>query len=666
MWFHHLSQIVVLNNGEFPKVSTGWENVVGDLSIGYKKANRNSKVISKICKFDNDYVYTLILYDKENDHYDVVSRKYGEHLSEHYGYKHNNENIDSMKVGSKIKKDEIVYKSVAFDEDMNMKFGRNTRIAYLVDPQCIEDAIKVSAPYAKAMSSTKFKSISVSLNDNDILLNMYGDKKVYKSFPEVGEDVKDRTLCVSRRINHNNSLHNLKNSNLRKQKKGDIPYHPKGTVIDIDIFCNKPLEEIPGDDANNQIVKYYGMTLEYYKKLYKELGKIIASGSEYSDELGAIYAKARDVLEPTTCWANTDNNLFNNIIIEFTLSYSDPLHKGSKLTNRFGGKGVISKILPAHMMPTDENGVPVDMVVNALGIIARLNTGQLYEHELNGIANDIILQMKGVSDDEKMTLLLDFIRMANKHQYKEMVKYIRRSDQDTIDTMFKDIKEHGILIEQPPTATITMKKLAKLYERFNIKKKKVHYYDEYGNRIELLSPIIIGETYIVRLKHEGESSFSVRSQSLVSSRTNLPIKSNASKKGTAMYSDSSISFGNMEISNLLICNDINALDALMRMHSSSVTGRKKMGKLYECNPLGKIEIDIDDDDKSRPAEILDAYLLSAGLNINFDYSNPNVDEYDDAIDIPDFEEGISFKDLLEFEDDEIEIEEDYNSSRDDE
>ena len=58
------------------------------------------------------------------------------------------------------------------------------------------------------------------------------------------------------------------------------------------------------------------------------------------------------------------------------------LQPGDKMAGRHGNKGVISKILPMEDMPYLEDGTPVDIVLNPLGVPSRMNVGQILETHL--------------------------------------------------------------------------------------------------------------------------------------------------------------------------------------------------------------------------------------------------------------------------------------------
>ena len=65
------------------------------------------------------------------------------------------------------------------------------------------------------------------------------------------------------------------------------------------------------------------------------------------------------------------------------------IQPGDKMAGRHGNKGVISTIVPVEDMPYDENGEPVDLVLNPLGVPSRMNVGQILETHLGAAARGI-------------------------------------------------------------------------------------------------------------------------------------------------------------------------------------------------------------------------------------------------------------------------------------
>jgi DNA-directed RNA polymerase subunit beta len=65
------------------------------------------------------------------------------------------------------------------------------------------------------------------------------------------------------------------------------------------------------------------------------------------------------------------------------------LQPGDKMAGRHGNKGVISRILPQEDMPFLEDGTPVDIVLNPLGVPSRMNVGQIFETHLGWAARGL-------------------------------------------------------------------------------------------------------------------------------------------------------------------------------------------------------------------------------------------------------------------------------------
>jgi len=322
-------------NPDVPKVFTNYENSVGKLSTGYYQAKTDLEVYAKIPRFENgnlnNHLYLLFTYDKKNDRYDVITKMINEDLTEKFGYGYDNTAMDEKEVGDHIEKGEVLYKSTSYDEDMNYRMGTNVKVLYMIENHTIEDAIVCSESFAKRLVSKEIETVKVSLNDNDILCNIYGNADYYKAFPDIGENTKDKILCAKRRIFNNQVLYDLKKSNLRKINfMNDNLYYIDGVVKDIIIYCNKTLDEVPDNAFNHQIRKYLIMQTNFYEKVLDTCKEIITSGSKYSSDIAFYYKKAKDILNPDVKWKE-ETSVFNNMVIEFLIERDSPLTIGQKI-----------------------------------------------------------------------------------------------------------------------------------------------------------------------------------------------------------------------------------------------------------------------------------------------------------------------------------------------
>lgn len=184
MFTSHIKQCMTLLHPDIPYLFTHNENLVGDHSSGYKEAKKDYEVYKKISKFadivDEPFVYELIVYDKEKDEYDVIHRKSHEDLTEAFGYQYNNDFIDNLEEGDIINKGDVLYKSTSYDDYMNYGYGKNVTVAYSFDAFSSEDAAIGSKSLCDLFASIDSEVVSINLNNNDYLLNLYGDKKHYK------------------------------------------------------------------------------------------------------------------------------------------------------------------------------------------------------------------------------------------------------------------------------------------------------------------------------------------------------------------------------------------------------------------------------------------------------------------------------------------------------
>jgi DNA-directed RNA polymerase beta subunit len=370
-----LQQAVCINNAEPPRIFTRYENYVCNYSSYYYKTKSNLKVINKIKKFSkSDNYYLLIVKDMKTGMYDVIERKIGESLTESYCYLNDNTAIDKLKKGSKIPKDKILSHSTNFDEYGNYSYGLNAKVCYMINNNTIEDAVEISESFKDRFSFNYIHERAININTNDLLINIYGDDKEYKCFPDIGEETAGKILTARRRINYENALFDLKDEQLRNiNYKSDKRFYAKGTLIDIDIFSNIPIEEVEKNRYNEQIVYYLKEQERYYTEIKETLEKIIEdNGKNFSYDLNFLYRKACDYLNPNVKWKN-DKTDFDNIYIVFKVLQRNPLHIGSKIAGRFGDKGVISKIVPDEDMPTNQYGERAEIVLNALGVPNRLN-----------------------------------------------------------------------------------------------------------------------------------------------------------------------------------------------------------------------------------------------------------------------------------------------------
>lgn len=621
MFVSNLSQAVVLDNGEPPRVFTRFENSFGGVSSAYKKTDSQLEVLSVIVKHTNRRL--VIFQDKSTGIVSGVEVKKAYPISESFGYTINTDTIDELEPHDIVDEGTTLYHSTAFDEDLNFNFGTNIRTAMLaVEGMTYEDGIVISESATKKLVHNSVEQIDVTLNSNDVLINLYGNNEEYKCFPSVGEMIEDSKLCSRRRINYDLVLQNMTETSLREHQLDDTMFFGTGEIIDIEVFVNSDTGKLAADESSGQIYMEYRTNQMYHGRIKKRIEELKEMGYDLDDELMYIYKQAVDHVEPTVKWSY-DDSVFDNIIIRFTVLSQEPVKIGSKLTNRYGGKGVVSLVLPDDEMPIDENGNRIEICANPLGVINRMNLSQLYELEINFIMDQTILKMKEMDKpDKQLSLLMSVVGDINPTQADDIRRFLATSSPDDREAFIKEVVDSGKFpIHQPPFFdNLEFESLVDIYDKYDIKPLKFDGIEE---------PLICSDMYWLKLKHTPESKLSARSASTVSIK-NIPHRNNSElKQNRLAYSNTPIRMGEMEFVNMLITNQSDAVFNLLRSHSSNSVDRAALIDEILTAPDPTSEIDFIPDGVNESGLNLEAYLTSMGVKIvkNEDYVPISDDDF---------------------------------------
>jgi len=406
--------------------------------------------------------------------------------------------------------------------------------------------IVISESAAKKLSANSVNKVDITINNNDILINLFGDNNNnnYKCFPDIGETCEKRALCSRRRINQNSLLYDFNSSNSKKinHDTDTIFYIPKGSIIyDIEVFCNCEIENISNKKYYEQILKYREMNIAFYKEVVETLKPFIEDREKYhpSSDVEYYYKRYSDLINPITLF-KYDDNTFDNMVVRIRTYNKNKLSIGSKITGRYGSKGVISAILPDEEMPMNEYGEYADVCLNPMGVPSRLNLGQLYEMELNFMGDQVLRSIKDKPIEEQYKTILKFYKIVNENQYnfiKENTK-TKKSVKEFIDDCYK----HGLMIHQPPFfGNIKMEDMIELYKTFGYNPYHCTYK---GNKIK--TPLIFGNIYYIRLKHDPSSKMSARSSGELS-LNNTPSKSMSYRDHVSLFRQTPVRAGRLQI-----------------------------------------------------------------------------------------------------------------------
>ena len=339
-------------------------------------------------------------------------------------------------------------------------------------------------------------------------------------------------------------------------------------------------------------------------------------------ELSKLYTTCEDVISGKQYFKD---NVFSNIVVELTVYRKAPLEVGDKVTSRYGGKGVISKIISDNEMPrvsgTDEI---IDLIWNQATCVNRLNPGQLFELSLNFIASNITKYLLTFAKDIDICIdtLKRFFDIVSDDYSRYLISNIDSciNDDEAAFTVYDCLAENGdglYIPLEPITECITLDTLMDLYKEFPWITPVFMDVPIRGSRgqirfVQSKKPSIVAKQYIYRMKQNAEEKHSSTSMSATNVRC-LNSKSKAAKMFIRTHSNTPIRFGEMENSIFMLMGAEIQVQNLM-IYSTSPQGRrdaKQMLESYEFN------VTLGEDGKSRSAEILNAIIKAMGLKFEF-------------------------------------------------
>lgn len=212
--------------------------------------------------------------------------------------------------------------------------------------------------------------------------------------------------------------------------------------------------------------------------------------------------------------------------ILFKVEQELPIGVGDKLANRYGHKGIISLIEKDSLMPRTPWGETADIIINPLGIISRMNIGQLYELYTGLIAKEVgnrIIKAKNKS--EVIALISSVYSNLDNTKRSKLSTNIIRSMKAMSDTKFKNmvqqIRTTGFMpIIVPPFQAPNRDSIVKVLKMLNLKTGYHMTLPEFNTKTRDAVPF--GYAYQGKLEHMASEKIHGRSTGPVASKTHQP------------------------------------------------------------------------------------------------------------------------------------------------
>ncbi len=254
-------------------------------------------------------------------------------------------------------------------------------------------------------------------------------------------------------------------------------------------------------------------------------------------------------------------------VVKVFVAVKRRLMPGDKMAGRHGNKGVVSKIVPIEDMPYMENGKPVDIVLNPLGVPSRMNVGQILETHLGWACSELGEQIKN--------LLKEFENKAEDVKKKLQEIYGNDFYTDVISKLSKkEIFElvenisNGLPIATPVFDGASTKDINKMLELAKLPNSgQTSLWDGIsGEKFD--RPVTVGIIYMLKLNHLVEDKIHARSTGPYSLVTQQPLGGKAQLGGQR--------FGEMEVWALEAYGASYTLQEMLTVKSDDVAGRTKV------------------------------------------------------------------------------------------
>ena len=340
----------------------------------------------------------------------------------------------------------------------------------------------------------------------------------------------------------------------------------------------------------------------------KRQSDIEALKAQYDEATGVIQRRFEDRVEKLERGDELPPGVLK--MVKVFVAVKRKLQPGDKMAGRHGNKGVISRILPQEDMPFLEDGTPVDIVLNPLGVPSRMNVGQIFETHLGwaarGLGKQIQEMLEGMHErgkdfaDKDVKAIRSKIKdIYGKHYAKEIDA---RSDEDIME--MASALTRGIPMGTPVFDGAREPDVTAMLEKAGLDPSgQVTLFDgRTGTPFD--RKVTVGYIYMLKLHHLVDDKIHARSIGPYSLVTQQPLGGKAQFGGQR--------FGEMEVWALQAYGAAYTLQEMLTVKSDDVIGRTKV---YEAIVKG------DDTFEAGIPEsfnVLVKEMRSLGLNVELD------------------------------------------------
>ena len=327
---------------------------------------------------------------------------------------------------------------------------------------------------------------------------------------------------------------------------------PKGVDADAKI-TQSLLEELPRNQWWQIALKNDGAMAE-----------VEAMKKQFDEAKAALEARFEDKVDKLQRGDELPPGVMK--MIKVYVAVKRKLQPGDKMAGRHGNKGVISRIMPVEDMPYLDDGTPVDVVLNPLGVPSRMNVGQILETHLGWACAGLGKQINDALTTYERDGNVDQVKMTLKDVYSDDADVAKLSDGEAIE--MSQTLRNGVPVATPVFDGAVDDDIVDLLGKAGIDSSgQVQLHD--GRTGEPFDrKVTVGYIYMLKLHHLVDDKIHARSIGPYSLVTQQPLGGKAQFGGQR--------FGEMEVWALEAYGAAYTLQEMLTVKSDDVAGRTKV------------------------------------------------------------------------------------------
>ncbi len=330
-------------------------------------------------------------------------------------------------------------------------------------------------------------------------------------------------------------------------KKGKKVLIPKGSPVTAEALTGIPLAQLEGIVLEDAALteRIHGL-LEGYR------GQCETFRKEFESQVG--HFEAGDDLPPGVIK-----------MVKVYVAMKRKLSVGDKMAGRHGNKGVVSRILPQEDMPYFEDGTPVDMLLNPLGVPSRMNVGQILEIHLGWAAKGLGEQLNRLLEEKRLDALRQKMKKIFEDPSQQAV--IEACDDQALGELVADYRD-GVHMATPVFDGAKEEEIKALLAEagFPTSGQATLYDGRTGEPFN--EKITVGAMYMMKLHHLVDDKIHARSIGPYSLVTQQPLGGKAQFGGQRL--------GEMEVWAMEAYGAAYALQEFLTVKSDDMAGRTRM------------------------------------------------------------------------------------------